>query len=143
MRMTLGPKQWTWAQQKGLRLFANPIRRLAAELVFPDRRGTYQSLQEFLNTVDASVGDPVRPPVFSRRVIVIRGGVPALSRTVSFADNTDRRPAALARLHRPSVQGYLTAPAGTWLNGWVQAQLGGRLTFDYIATPAVDYIVFR
>jgi len=143
MRITIGPKQWTWTTQKGLRFFAGPIRRLSAELRFRDRKGTYRSLEQFLERIDASTGSPVRPTVFSRRVTVIRGGVVPISCTVSFSDNTDRRPAALIRNYRPSVQGYLTARKGTWFNNWVARQLGRRLVFDYIVTPAEDFIVFR
>jgi len=143
MRIVIGPKEWTWKRQEGLRLFAAPIRRLSSELRFPDRRGTYQSLQDFLNAINASAGNRVRPGAFSRPVIVVRGGLPSLPCTASFADNTDRRPSALARNHKPSIQGYITARKGTWFNGWVRGQLRRRLTLDYIATPTVDYIVLR
>ncbi len=69
MRMIIGPKQWTWGTQRGLRIFAEPIRRQLAPLLrFPDRRKLYASLQRFLDAVDASSGSPVRPRIFSRRV---------------------------------------------------------------------------
>jgi len=143
MRIIIGPKQWTWTTQQGLRIFAGPIRQLSAELNFADRRSIYQSLQEFLDAIAASRGSPNRPRVFSRRVVVIRAGAVPLSCTVSFADNTDRRPAALARNSRPSIQGYVTARTGTWFRAWVQGRLGQRLVFDYVATPTTDFIVFQ
>ena len=141
MRMIIGPKQWTWNTQKGLRLFADPIRQLATELTFPDRRGLYTTLQEFLDAIDASAGSATRPTVYSRRVLMVRLGEVTLSCTTSISDNTDRRPAALAGHRQPSVQGYVTAPQGTWFFQWVQQHVGGRIVFDYLATPNVDFIV--
>jgi len=41
-------------------------------LIFPDRRNIYESLQEFLDEIAASVGSPTRPKVYSRQVLVIR-----------------------------------------------------------------------
>jgi hypothetical protein len=141
MRISIGPKQWTWTTQKGLRLFVDPIRRLTAELRFPDRRLTYRSLQEFLDAIDASVGSARRPSVYSRTVLVIRAGEAPLSCTASFSDNTDRRPVALARSTKPSVQGYVTARHGTWFKAWVQGRLGRRIVFEYVATPDRDFII--
>lgn len=141
MQITLGPKQWTWTRQRGLRIFASPIRNLAAELTYPDRRGTYNSLQEFLDEIDASRGSPNRPSVYSRPVLVVRAGDIALSCTASFADNTDRRPAALARGGAPSVQGYVTANEGTWFCNWVNGRIGQRLVVHYLATTNQDFIV--
>ena len=141
MRIVIGPKQWTWQQQRGLRLFASPIRNLTAELVFPDRRNRYQLLQGFIDAIDGSAGDPNRPKVYSRRVIVIRSGETPLTCTASFSDNTDRRPAALTRNNRPSLQGYITAPQGSWFETWVAGRVGQRLIFDYVCTPSVDYVI--
>lgn len=141
MRMVIGPKQWTWGTQKGLRIFADPIRALAAELTFPDRRTSYNSLQDFLDTIDASAGSRNRPGVYSRKVLIVKRGEVSLACTASFSDNTDRRPAALRAGRTPSIQGYITAPQSSWFYNWVQARVGRRISFDYIATPAIDFIV--
>ena len=141
MRIIIGPKQWTWDRQRGLRIFADSIRQLSGELRFPDRRGIYTSLQDFLDTIDASAGSANRPRVFSRPVLVVRRGEITLSCTTSISDNTDRRPGALQGHRNPSVQGYITAPEETWFYDWVHQRIGSRVQFDYLATPAVDFIV--
>ncbi len=141
MRMLIGPKQWTWNTQKGLRIFVGPIRQLAPHLQFPDRRALYGSLQEFLDAVDASAGRASRPRVFSRPVLIVRRGEIVLSCTTSISDNTDRRPTALRGHRRPSVQGYVTAPRGSWFYNWVQQRIGQRIAFEYLATPTLDFIV--
>ena len=141
MRIIIGPKQWTWNTQKGLRIFAGPIRQLATELRFSDRRGLYNSLQGFLDAIDASAGSSSRPRVFSRPVLIVRRGEVTLSCTTSISDNTDRRPEALRGRRRPSVQGYVTAPQGSWFYSWVQQRVGQRIAFEYLATPTLDFIV--
>ena len=141
MRMVIGPKQWTWGTQKGLRIFADPIRSLAAELTFPDRRGRYESLQDFLDTIDASAGRSARPGVYSRSVLIVKRNEVALGCTASFSDNTDRRPAALRHGRHPSIQGYITAPQGSWFYQWVQDRVDSRLVFEYLATETLDFIV--
>jgi hypothetical protein len=139
--MVIGPKEWTWGNQRGLRIFANPIRRLALELVQPDRRGRYRSLQEFIDTVNASGATPARPGVYSRDALIVRVGEVALRCTVSLSDNTDRRPAALGRGARPSLQGYVTASQDTWFHRWVASRLGSRLVFEYVPGTTRDVIV--
>lgn len=141
MIIVIGAKQWTWSQQRGIRLYSDEIRQLARDLDAPDRRGTYGSLQEFVNTIDASIGSATRPTVYSREVLVVTLGELPLQCTASFSDNTDRRPAALAKMTRPSLQGYITAPEGTWLRNWVQSRMDQDLTFEYLTGDQRDVLV--
>jgi len=141
MLLKFGPKQWTWSKQKGLRLYAGPIRRLAPTVLVPDRRRTYASMQEFVDAIDHSRGNPVRPRVYSRRVLIVRVGAKTLRCTASFSDNTDRRPAALARNAAPSLQGYITAKSGTWFLTWVKGRIGRNLTFEYLPGASVDVVI--
>jgi hypothetical protein len=141
MRMIIGAKDWTWDEQRGLRLYAGPIRRLGRHLLLPDRRSIYNTLQDFISAIDASTGSPVRPRVYSRRVLVVTPGQTPLFCIASFSDNTDRRPPALARRRRPALQGYVTARQGTWLNGWVGGRMNRNITFDYQPYTTFDVLL--
>jgi hypothetical protein len=141
MLLRFGPKQWTWSQQKGLRLYAAPIRRLAPNVAVPDRRRIYRSMQDFVNAIDQSRGNATRPRAYSRPVLIVRVGAKALKCTATFSDNTDRRPAALARNVAPSLQGYITAPIGTWFRAWVMGRIGRNLTFEYLPGTSSDVVI--
>jgi len=141
MLLKFGPKQWTWNQQHGLRLYARPIRRLAPSVSVPDRRRLYKTMQDFVDAIDRSRGNAKRPRVYSRRVLVLQVGATTLRCTASFSDNTDRRPAALARNVAPSLQGYITAPTGTWFRTWVMGKIGRNLIFEYLPGTSVDVVI--
>ena len=141
MLLRFGPKQWTWHLQRGLRLYAGPIRRLAPHVSVPDRRGIYRAMQDFVDAVDGSGNAVRRPRVYSRRVLVVQVGARTLSCTASFSDNTDRRPAALGRHVTPSLQGYITAPIGTWFRVWVTARIGRNLAFEYLPGASFDVVI--
>ena len=141
MLLKFGPKQWTWNQQKGLRLYAGPIRRLAPNVSVPDRRRIYRTMQDFVNAIDRSRGNSRRPRVYSRRVLIVQVGAKTLKCTASFSDNTDRRPAALARNAAPSLQGYVTAPTGTWFRTWVMGRMGRNLIFEYLPGASFDVVI--
>ncbi|MGA2451622.1 MAG: hypothetical protein ABTD50_23435 [Polyangiaceae bacterium] len=143
MRITIGPKEWTWGSQRGIRLFADPIRQLAQVLTVPDRRGLYPSLGGFLQALSRSQGSPLRPAAYSRRIQIVRRGQVTIECVATLSDNTDRRPAALARGYAPSVQGYITAPQSTWLYQLLFAKLGRRIVVDYAAGPTVDVVRIR
>ena len=141
MRLIFGPKQWTWTRQKGLRLYAGPIRRLAPHVSVPDRRGLYNTMQRFVDTIDASGSTVPRPRVYSRRVLIVRVGERTLRCTVSFSDNTDRRPIAHGHTVTPSLQGYITAPVGSWFLAWVRARIRHNLVFEYLPAHAFDVVI--
>jgi len=141
MLLRLGPKQWTWNQQLGLRLYAGPIRRLAPQVSVPDRRRIYRTMQDFVAAIDGSEGAVTRPRVYSRRVLVVQVGARTLSCTASFSDNTDRRPVARGRQVTPSLQGYITAPIGTWFRTWVRGRIGRDLVFEYLPGASFDVVI--
>jgi hypothetical protein len=141
MLLRFGPKQWTWHQQHGLRLYAGPIRRLAPHVSVPDRRRIYRTMQDFVDAIGGSRGNPRRPRVYSRRVLIVQVGARTLRCTASFSDNTDRRPAALACNAAPSLQGYITAPTGTWFRTWVTGRIGRNLIFEYLPGTSSDVVI--
>lgn len=141
MLLKFGPKQWTWSQQKGLRLYAGPIRRLAPTMSVPDRRRIYRTMRDFVDAIDQSRGNPMRPRVYSRPVLIVQVGARTLRCTASFSDNTDRRPTALARNAAPSLQGYITAPTRTWFRKWVLGRIGCNLIFEYLPGTSFDVVI--
>jgi len=91
MRLRFGPKQWTWHQQHGLRLYAGPIRRLAPHVPVPDRRRIYRTMQEFVDGVDRSgliLGDHefTRDACLWCRSVPERLDVPQVFRTTLIGD---------------------------------------------------------
>jgi hypothetical protein len=141
MRLSLGPKQWTWSQQRGLRLYAGPIRRLAPHVAVPDRRGIYTTMEHFVDTIDASGTSIPRPRVYSRPVLIIKVGARTLRRIASFSDNTDRRRIRRGSTVTPSLQGYITAPVGSWFRAWVRRRIGRNLVFEYLPGHSFDVVI--
>jgi len=134
MRMTIGAKDWTWDDQQGLRLYAGAIRALAPHVNVPDQHALYPTMQAFVDAVNAGRGNPAHIERYSRNVIIVGVDQTPLECTSTFARNPGATYAA-------SVQGYVTAPRGSWFHHWVSTQLDQDLRFDYQPGTTYDILL--
>jgi len=127
MIIKVGCKTWSNGSQQGLRIYADPIRQLVADLVYPSHNTNHGSLQDFLDDVNAGV-QPVR---YSRRVFIVKRGMQfPCEATATFA-----------LLPPTSVQGYITARQGTWFHDFVSARMDTDIEVDYQPSPDVDVLL--
>jgi len=124
MKILLGCKAWTSGAQHGFRIYATGIRSLVPYLTFPSANGRWPALGDFYKEAAAAH----HPQAYSRHVLISDG-----TRTIAAT-------ATLAQ-HGASVQGYITAATGTWLNDYVVNRLGADLECEYAPQRNQDFIL--
>lgn len=124
MNIMLGCKSWTNGTQFGFRVYADDIKNLVPILNYQSSDGQWPSLDVFYEQIIGGA----KPKAFSRSAIVFDGSQ-SLEVTVTLA------------WHSGTVQGYITAPHGTWLRDYVASNLSHDLECEYVAQPKQDLIV--
>lgn len=124
MNIMLGCKSWTRGTQYGFRVYANDIKNLVPILNYPSSDGQWPTLNAFYQ----KILDGQKPRAYSRSVLVY-DGIQSLEATITLA------------WHSGTVQGYITAPHGTWLYDYVASKLTRDLKCEYTAQPQRDLIV--
>ena len=124
MKIALGCKRWTGGTQYGFRIYAPDIKLLVPHIVHPSSDRKWSSLGDFYKDVVAGRV----PPAYSRSVVISDG-----SRTAQVT-------ATFAK-HGNTVQGYITAPLGSWLRDYVVERLDADLECEYLIQPDTDFIV--
>ena len=125
MRIILGCKRWSGGGQQGFRVYAPGIRDLVPRLVFGSTDERWDSLGDFYERVVAGE----EPDAYSRAVVVWDG-----TRQIEVTET-------IASHGRSSVQGYITAPRGSWLFDFVEANLDQDIVCDYEVQPEKDLIL--
>lgn len=124
MKITLGCKCWSGGNQYGFRIYAPDIRTLVPYLVLPSADGRWSSLEKFYQQVVAGHS----PSAYSRSV------------TISDGSKFEKVTATIAK-HGRSVQGYITAPLGSWLYDFVAGRLDEDLECECLVQHHRDFIL--
>src|SRR6266487_733048 len=101
-RISLGCKSWSRGAQFGFRIYADDIRWLVPLLVYPSSDGRWLTLSAFYEEILKG-----RKAAAYSRLVLIYDGKRSHQATATIA------------WHGRSVQGYITAPRGTWLYDYV------------------------
>lgn len=125
MQVVFGCKQWSSGHQQGFRVYSRSIRDLTAMLTLPSSDGRWSGLGDFYAQLEAGL----QPAAYTRAVVL--------------SDGTRFQPATLtiATLPPRSVQGYITAPQGSWVHQFVVTRLGEDLDVEYTPGPERDLIL--
>ena len=123
MKIRLGCKSWTRGAQAGFRIYADDIKALVPMLNYPSADGQWPSLSAFYQEVIAGR----RPRAYA--TVLIHDGRRSLNLTATLAS------------HGSTVQGYITAPLGTWFHDYVAKRLSRNVTCEYEVQPEHDLIL--
>lgn len=124
VNIVLGCKSWTRGSQFGFRVYADDIKGLVPVLVYPSSDGQWPTLSAFYEEILAGQ----KPRAYARSVL-IRDGRQSQVVAATFA------------WHSGTVQGYITAPRGTWLHDYVSRRLSRDLECEYLVQRNQDLIL--
>ena len=124
----VGYKVWSRGGQPGLRIYANTIRALRQQMIYPSDDGSFTNLDQWLRLLEASK----QPERYSRRAVVI---VP----TKEIFECT----LTISTLPPCSPQGYVTAPTGTSLASLVFSKLGRNVNVDFESSPQAETLILE
>lgn len=125
---SVGYKAWSGGNQLGLRVYAETIRRLRTQMIYPSQDGEVPNLDHWLRELE----NGNQPARYSRPAVVMLPD-----------KETQQCTLTIATLPPVSPQGYVTAPTGSALAALVRNNLGKNVNVDIHSSPTLETLVLQ
>ncbi len=124
----VGYKSWSRGRQVGLRVYADTIRSLRHKLRFPSQDEAFSDLDQWMCELESGA----QPARYSRPVVVMLPDKQIHQCTLT-----------ISTLPPKSLQGYVTAPAGSAFANLVAKESGKNIEADFQPSLNVDTIILH